>query len=103
MNNKGLNTTLGFSILIVGFILIITAFATIEPFKESLDDVRGNSALNCPGTPDYNSTAYEEQTDFEKLVKRPTCFITGITLVYFIGSVLIGIVAWIGSSWRRFK
>ncbi len=95
------NSTLGFAILIVAFVLMLALFATIEPFKESLDEVRGNPALNCPGTPNHNATAYGEDDSFNRLTRRPTCFVTGITMVYFIGSFLIALVAWVGVSWRR--
>jgi hypothetical protein len=82
----------------VGFLLIITLFALIEPLKENLNGIRGASALNCPGTSDFNNTLYTNQTSFEHLVYRPTCFVTGLGMVYFVGSVLIATVLWVFRS-----
>jgi len=105
MNNRGQKATLGFAFLLVAFILIITAFATIEPMKEFLDTARGSKDLNCKGTVDFNQTAYDEDDDnsIARLTRRPTCFITGITMIYFIGSFLIAVAVWTIAKWRKIK
>ena len=101
MNGKGQKSVLGMSLLVVAFVLILASFATIEPLKENLDDARDNTSLNCPGTTGFNQTDYDDDTDFEKLVRRPTCFVTGMTLVYFIGAFFIGVIVWVVANWRR--
>lgn len=98
MNSKA---QLGFAFLIVGFVIAITLFATIEPFKEQLDTNRNQSSMNCPGTPGFDSTDYNNDTDFEKLVRRPTCFVTGISMVWFVGAVLIATAMWVVRNWRK--
>lgn len=102
MNSKGF---LGSVYLIVFLVLVITAFAFIEPLKESLDINRGatitNSTMNCPGTPTFNQTAYNNQTDAEKLNYRPTCAATGFTLVWFIGSIIIVGGLWVYNNWKK--
>ncbi len=103
MNNKGQSLLIGSSLLIVLFLLIVTAFAFIEPLKESLDNIRGSTALNCPGTPNHNSTAYVEDTSFQKLVRRPTCAVTGFSMVWFIGAFLVAAFVWVSRNWRRTK
>lgn len=101
MNKKAQKTIIGFGLLIVVFALIITAFATVEPLKETLTSARNSIALNCIGTDGFNQTAFNEDTTFERLVRRPTCFVTGLSLVYFIGTVLIASIAWLANSWRK--
>lgn len=91
----------GFALLTVLFVLIIAAIATIEPFKETLDDVRDTTSLNCPGTTTFDQTDYDNDTKVEKLTRRPVCFVTGISMVYFIGSFIIGAFVWLVASWRR--
>ncbi len=76
-------------------LLFLALMATIEPFKEVLDEARGNIHLNCPGTPGFNQTFYDNQTSFDKINKRPTCFVTGMIMVIFIGSFLIASVFWV--------
>lgn len=100
-NKKAQSGLVGFALLTVFFLLMITAFVTIEPFKEALDNSRGNSDLNCPGTPTFNQSAYNTQTDFEQLVRRPTCFTTGLYMVFFICIFLIAAVSWVYRNWRR--
>lgn len=100
MDKKG-NATLGFALLLIGFLFIITAFATIDPLKESLDEVRGNSNLNCPGTPAFDQADYNNDTDFEKSVRRPTCFVTGLTMVWFVMAFVIAVFAWVVKNWRK--
>ena len=90
----------GFALTMAFFILVIGAFATIDPLKESLNNVRGSTSLNCPGTPTFNSTAYNLQTDNEKLQKRPVCFVTGLSMVWFIGAFLIALVVWLWRNWK---
>lgn len=105
MNKKGQRSTIGFVLLMVLFVYVLVLFSTIEPFKESLDEVRGDPNLNCPGTPNFNSTAYadDETNELNKLVRRPTCFITGISMIYFIGSFLLAASVWVVGNWRRTK
>ena len=84
----------GFAFTIFAFLMLLAAFALIEPFKENLDNSRGTNSLNCPGTPGFNSANYTDDTDFEKLVRRPTCFITGIGFFYFYFSIIIAVGVW---------
>ncbi|KKN69580.1 hypothetical protein LCGC14_0438830 [marine sediment metagenome] len=101
MNKRGQKAVFGFSLLIVLFLLIIAAFATIEPFKETLDDVRDTTSLNCPGTLTFNQTDYDDDNSLEKLTRRPTCFVTGISMVYFIGAFVIASIMWLTTNWRK--
>lgn len=98
MNNNG---QLGFAFLLVFFIVALAAFATIEPFKENLDAARSGGILNCPGTPDFNQTDYNDDTRHEKLIQRPTCFVTGITMAWFILAVLITGAMWVARNWTK--
>ncbi len=91
----------GFALLTVLFVLIIAAVATIEPFKETLDDVRDTTSLNCPGTTNFNQTDYDDDNTNERLTRRPVCFVTGISMVYFIGSFIIAAFVWLVVNWRR--
>ncbi len=95
------NSTLGFVLLIIFFLLAVTTFAFIEPFKEALDNNRGTSSLNCPGTVGHDETDYNNDTSFEKLVRRPTCFVTGMSMVWFIAAFLIAAVSWVVKNWRK--
>ncbi len=101
MNKKAQKAVFGFALLAVAFVFIIALFATIEPFKEFLDTARNTTSLNCPGTTGFNQTAYGEDNNFERLVRRPTCFITGISMVYFVGTFLIGVIVWLVNNWRK--
>jgi len=101
MNKRGQKGTLGWVLLMVFFILMLAAFATIAPLKETLDNVRGSSSLNCPGTPTFDQGDYDDDTSFEKLVRRPVCFVTGVSMVWFIGGFLIAAAAWVVSNWKR--
>jgi hypothetical protein len=101
MNKKAQGATIGFALLVVLFMIILVAFATIDPLKEALDNNRGTSSLNCPGTPGFNSTNYTSQTAFEKQVRRPTCFATGIYMFVFVGSILLAGVSWVYRNFRR--
>jgi len=104
MNKKGqMGGARGFALLMVFFVLMLGAFVTIDPFKESLDEVRGNINLNCPGTPNHDAADYANDTAFEKQVRRPTCFITGIYMAYFVFSVLISSIVWLGVNWSKTK
>ena len=91
----------GFGLLTVLFVLIIAVFATIPAFKETLDDVRDTTSLNCPGTSGFNQTDYDDDTKVEKLTRRPVCFVTGFSMVYFIGSFIIAVFVWLVANWRR--
>lgn len=75
----------------------LMAFALIEPFKEILnqDSVRGGGGLNCLGTPTFNQTAFDQQNEFDRLVYRPTCFVTGMGVVWFVGVIVIGAFWWL--------
>ena len=103
MNKRGASIVLGFALLTAAFVFMIAAFATIDPFKETLDDARNTDALNCPGTTDFNGTTYQNDSNLNRLVRRPTCFVTGISMVYFIGAFLIGIIAWVFRNWVKIK
>ncbi len=101
MNKRGQSAVFGFALITIFFVLMIAAFATIEPFKETLDDVRDTTSLNCPGTSSFNQTDYDDDTDVERLTRRPTCFVTGIGMVYFIGSFIIAAFVWLVNNWRK--
>lgn len=101
MDKLGLSGTFGFALLMVLFVVALATFATIEPLKETLDNVRDSDALNCPDVAGFDATDYNNDTDFEKLVRRPTCFVTGMGMVWFIGSVLLAAVTWVVASWRK--
>lgn len=94
---------IGFALLVAAFVFIITAFVTIDPLKENLDVARDNTSLNCPGTTGFNQTDYDDDTAFERQVRRPTCFVTGLTMVYFIGSFLIAVLVWVSVKWRKLR
>lgn len=102
MNRIG-GFTLGMGLLMVFFILAITSFALIEPFKESLDNNRGGTTLNCPGTSTFNQTAYDLDTNENRrfLTRRPTCFITGISMIWFISAFIIAAIVWLAATWRK--
>jgi len=89
----------GFALLTVFMLLFLGLMATIDPFKEVLDEARGNAFLNCPGTPNFNQTDFDDDDRFDKLNKRPTCFITGISMVWFVGAFLIASVMWLVRNW----
>jgi len=104
MNNKGqVKGVFGFALIVIAFVLVITSFVTIEPLKEALDSARDTTSLNCKGTTNFNQTAYDNDTDVEKLTRRPTCFVTGLSLVYFILAFIISIVVWVTYKWRLMK
>ncbi len=104
MNNRG---QLGFAFLIVGLLLTITLFGLIDPLKETLDDGRAgsglNEGLNCPGVPTFDQVDYDNDTEFERLVRRPTCFVTGISMVWFVGVFLIATSVWVVKNWRKVR
>ncbi len=100
-NKKGQKSVFGFVLLTLGFVFMIGSFALIEPIKEALDTARDNTSLNCPGTLTFNQTDYEDDSALEKLTRRPTCFVTGLTLVYFIGAFIVGVFVWLVANWRR--
>jgi len=100
-NDKRGKFELGMGLLIVFFILAITSFGLIDVFKEVLDDVRGGDNLNCHGVSDFNQTAFDQQDSLARLTNRPTCFVTGMSMVYFIGAVLIAGAVWVVDNWRK--
>ena len=101
MNNKG--QMVGFALLTAVFVLILVAFVTIEPLKENLDTARDSTSLNCRGTTNFNQTAFDDDEDntIAKLTRRPTCFVTGLTMVWFIGAYLIFLVMWLANNWKK--
>lgn len=103
MNVKGQKGIFGFALLTVLFVFVIVAFVTIEPFKENLTDARDTTSLNCRGMPNFNETAYsdDEGNKIAKLTRRPTCFITGISMVWFIGAFIIAAFSWLIRNWRK--
>lgn len=103
MNKKAQASMIGFVLLVVAFFSMIALFAIIDPFKEALDNTRQSSSLNCPGTPLFNQTDYDDDSDFERLVKRPTCFVTGISLVWYVFAVLFALSVWVVSNFRRYR
>ena len=92
---------MGFVFVIIGMIFIIVSFALINPFKEFLDTARDNDSLNCPGTDNFNQTDFDDDNTLEKLTRRPTCFVTGLSMVWFIGSFIIAVVVWVVKNWRK--
>lgn len=91
---------MGIMFTIVGVILILSLFVFISPFKENLDNARGlSSTLNCPGTPDHDVTDYQNDTTAQRLIRRPTCFVTGLSLVFFVGVYLVAVIVWLYSKW----
>ncbi len=106
MNKRGI-FMVGIALLTVFFVLMLTTFATIEPLKESLDTSRDgtglNTGLNCPNTPNHNAADYANDTEFERLVRRPTCFVTGNYLIFFVGTVMFFSIAWVIKNWRSPK
>lgn len=91
----------GFAFGIFAFFMMLTAFALIDPYKENLDISRGDPNLNCPGTPAFNQVDYDNDTEFERLVRRPTCFVTGIGFFYFYFSLIVSIVVWTFTSFGK--
>ncbi len=103
MNKKAQKAVFGFAFLAVAVIFLIAVLSTVDLFKEVLDDVRDTTSLNCPGTTGFDQTDYDNDTSTEKLTRRPTCFITGISMVYFVGSFIIALAAWLVANWRKIK
>ena len=103
MNNKAQVGVRGFALLTVFMLFFLGLMATIDPFKEVLDEARGNAFLNCPGTPNFNQTDFDDDDKFDKLNKRPVCFVTGMSMVWFIGVFLITLVTWLGRNWTQSK
>lgn len=103
INNKG--QMMGFALLIAAFLFVITAFALIPIFKDTLDDARDTTSLNCRGTPTFNETAFEEDTTnssvLAKLTRRPTCFVTGISMVWFILAFVFAVFVWLSANWTK--
>ncbi|KKN08449.1 hypothetical protein LCGC14_1056530 [marine sediment metagenome] len=101
MNSKG--QMVGFALLTAVFVFILVAFVTIEPLKETLDTARDSTALNCKGTTNFNQTAFDddEGNTINKLTRRPTCFVTGLSMVWFIFVYVIAVIMWLGNNWRK--
>jgi hypothetical protein len=103
MNNKGRSELIGLSLMMAVFVFALVLFATIDPFKQFLDDARDTTSLNCKGTSTFNQTAFDNDNDnvINRLTRRPTCFVTGLYMVYFIGAFLIASLTWMVSNWRK--
>lgn len=101
MNKKGQKALIGFALMTVFFVVALVLFGLIDPLKEALDTNRGDASLNCPGTASYNDSAYVIQSDFQKLVRRPTCFVTGQYMYFFVGIMIVSGIAWVYRNWRR--
>ena len=99
MNKKGQQFAIGLAILVAALVFILALFATIDPLKETLDNIRGDPALNCPGTPDFNQSDFDDDTDFQQLGRRSTCFVTGITMVWLVASFTIALFIWVFKNW----
>jgi hypothetical protein len=100
MNNKA---QIGFVFIVTALIFILALFGLIDPFKESLDTVRGGTNLNCHGTPTFNQTTFDNQTSSDQLIRRPTCFLTGISFFWFMSVFIFAVGIWVVKNWRRFK
>jgi hypothetical protein len=98
MNSKG---SIMLAFLVVVLLIILVVFALVGVFKETLDANRGSDTLNCIGTDSFNRTAYDQQTTTEKLTYRTTCFVTGISLSYFVLMVIGSAFIWLYRNWRR--
>lgn len=109
MNNKGQSFQVGAVFLIIFLIIAITLFGLIDPLKETLDNARNYTlngeviGLNCPGVEGHNADDYANDTTSERLIRRPTCFVTGISMVWFVSAVLLTGSAWVVMNWRKSK
>lgn len=103
MNKKGQKVLAGFALGMVAFVLILVLFGLIPVFEETLDEARGDSNLNCPGTPNFNETAYDEDNSDNRLIRRPTCFVTGISMIWYIGSFLLALFIWVVGNFKGAK
>lgn len=102
MNNKAQKAgVFGFALLALVFIFFLTLFALLDPFKEFLDTARDTTSLNCKGTTNFNQTAFDEDNDLQKLTRRPTCFVTGMGMIYFFSAFIISTFVWLYDNWRR--
>lgn len=101
LNKSAQSGVIGFALIVVFLFLMLGLLATIEPFKEVFDEARGNSNFNCPGTPDFNQSDYDDDDKFDKLNKRPACFITGIGMIWFIGAFFLAAVTWLFRNWTK--
>jgi hypothetical protein len=102
MNNKG-NFTVGVALLLLAVFFIMTLNGLIEPFKETLDNARDTTSLNCPGTLTFNQTDFDDDTPIQKLTRRPTCVVTGIGLFWFYMAFIIAVISWLIKNWSRTK
>ncbi len=102
MNNKGQRSAvLGFVLIVVVLLYMVSVFGLIDALKDTLNDARDTTSLNCLGTSNFNQTAYDEDNTLQKLTRRPTCFVTGMGLVWFVGAFLIAVVIWAVTNWRK--
>ena len=105
MNKKG--QAIGWALLVATFLFLLTAFALIPIFKNTLDDARGTASLNCKGTDGFNQTAFDldsgNSSSFNRLVRRPTCFITGISMVWFMFAFIFSTIGWLVRNWSKKK
>lgn len=109
MNKKGQSFQVGAVFLLIFLMLAITLFGLIDPIKETLDVNRNYTiqgeviGLNCPGVEGHNAEDYANDTTSERLIRRPTCFVTGISLVWFVSVVLFVGLGWVVRNWRQSK
>ncbi len=101
MNKKNKQGQVWAVFIIIGIFLMIVLFSTIDIWKESLDTARQRDNLNCRDVDDFDEVAYENQTDSEKLSKRPTCFVTGISMFWFMAAYIFAVIVWIVKQTRR--
>lgn len=102
-DRKGQFMLKGFAFLMFFFVIYVVAAGLIPVLNENLNAARDNTDLNCPGTAGFNQTDFDDDTDLQKLVRRPTCFATGLTTVYFFGAVMIAATMWVVAQWRKKK
>lgn len=101
MQDKRGRFEVGIVFAMIFVMIAMTSFSFIEPLRESLNTIRGGDNLNCQGVSDFNQTAFDEQSELARNTNRPTCFVTGLTIIYLIGSVLIFGVIWVVDNWRK--
>lgn len=101
INDRGQLGVRGFALLTVFFVFFLTLMALVDPFIEVLDEARGNAFLNCPGTPNFNQSDFDDDDTGDKLTKRGTCFITGLGMVWFIGAFLLASSMWLIKNWIK--
>jgi len=79
MNKKGQAALVG---MMIFFFIVITALVLIHPLKDLVDEVRAPSQLDCGNT----SITFGQKS---------TCLIVDLTVVYFIGVVILSGAAYL--------